>query len=109
VHLLNIYTLEAHPVSDRPMDFSHDPDGNPIDIHLTYEDRVEMAKMTIQEEDLLMPVLVDEIDNPLWCTYGRMPNNSFLIGMDGRIVFQQIWNNPDKMEQAIIEYLEGGS
>jgi hypothetical protein len=91
------------------MDFSHDPEGNPIDVHLTYEDRVEMAKMIIEEEDLLMTVLVDEIDNPYWCTYGRTPNNSFLIGMDGRIVFHQLWNNPDKLEQAIIDYLEEGS
>jgi hypothetical protein len=90
------------------MDFSHDPEGNPIDYHVDYEDRVRMAKMTVGEEDLRMPVLVDEMDNPLWCTYGRKPNNSFLIGMDGHIVFQQLWNNPDKMEQAILEYLGEG-
>ena len=35
-----------------------------------------------------MPVLVDGIDNPLWCTYGRRPNLAYLIGMDGRIVLQ---------------------
>jgi hypothetical protein len=45
-----------------------------------------MAPKTIEEAGLLMPVLVDEIDNPLWCSYGRMPNNAYLIGMDGRAV-----------------------
>lgn len=67
-----------------------------------------MAAKTIEEAGLLMPVLVDEIDNPLWCSYGRMPNNAYLIGMDGRVVLRQQWNNPAEMEAAIQRYLEKG-
>ena len=64
-----------------------------------------MAAKTVAEAKLTMPVLVDEMDNPLWCTYGRMPNNAFLIGRDGRIVMRQDWNDARQLEQAIREYL----
>jgi len=52
-----------------------------------------------------MPVLIDNIDNPLWCTYGRLPNNAYFIGRNGEIIVYLKWNDPIKMEQAIIEYL----
>ena len=64
-----------------------------------------MAVKTVDEAKMTMPVLVDEIDNPLWCTYGRMPNNAFLIGTDGRIVVRQDWNDARRLEKAIREYL----
>ena len=67
-----------------------------------------MAAKTIEEAGLLMPVLVDEIDNPMYCSYGRVPNNAFLIGMDGWVVLYQQWNNPAEMEAAIQRCLEQG-
>ena len=97
-----IYTREAHPISDRPMEYSYDAEGNPIEQPISYEQRVEMAVLFIQEAGIEMPVLVDGIDNPLWCTYGRRPNMAYLIGMDGRIVLQQDWNDPGEM-QGVIE------
>ena len=65
-----------------------------------------MARKTIEEAGLAALVLVDEIDNLLWCTYGRMPNNAYLIGMDGRVVTRQEWNNPTEMDSEIRRYLE---
>jgi len=50
--------------------------------------------------------LVDEIDNPLWCTYGPAPDIAYLIGTDGTIVKKQIWADSQLMEEAIINYLE---
>ena len=52
-----------------------------------------------------MPVLVDEMDNPLWCTYGRMPNNAYFIGMDGRVILRQAWNDVSEIEEAILRHL----
>jgi len=64
-----------------------------------------MAKKTIQEANLSLPVLVDEFDNPLYCSYGQRPNNAFLIGMDGRVLLYQEWSNPPEMESVILEHL----
>lgn len=102
-----IYAREAHPYDVNPAKYSYDVAGNPIGQPETYEERVENARKVIDESDLLMPVLVDEIDNSLWCSYGRAPYNAYLIGMDGIIVeaFQQ--NDPAAMKIAISQYLAG--
>lgn len=63
------------------------------------------AAKTVAEAGIGMPVLVDEMDNALWCTYGRMPNIAFMIGIDGRIVVRQDWNDTAQMQRAIRSYL----
>jgi len=88
--------------------FSYDAAGNPIEQPVPYVERVELAANTIAEADITMLVLVDEIDNPLWCTYGRRPNNAFFIGVDGRVILVQDWNNASEMEEAILRYLDHG-
>ena len=50
-------------------------------------------------------VLVDEIDNPVWCTYGPAPNAGYLIGSGGKIITKQGWFDPVKMADAIESYL----
>lgn len=102
---ITIYTREAHPISGRPMEYSYDSQGNPIEQAANYEDRLGMARQTIEEANLTTLVLVDEIDNPVWCSYGQMPNNAYLIGQDGRVIVYQKWNDPLAMEAALIDLL----
>lgn len=83
------------------MEYTYDVEGNPIEQPILYEERVEMASKLIEDAEIVMPILVDEMDNPLWCTYGRMPNMAYLIGTDGRIVLRQEWNDPSEMDDAI--------
>lgn len=64
-----------------------------------------MARKTIAEQKITVPVLVDEFDNPLWCTYGPAPDIAYLIGTDGKIVTKQGWYDPKEMESAILAYL----
>jgi hypothetical protein len=90
------------------MVYSYDAAGNPIEQHTTFDERVLMAFKTIEEADLLMPVLVDQIDNHMWCSYGRRPNNAYLIDRDGKVILYQEWNDPIEMEAAIKCYLEVG-
>jgi hypothetical protein len=104
VHVLNIYTLEAHPVDDRPLRYSYDAEGNQIEQPESYAERVELAQKTIRDVKLSLPVLVDEIDNPVYCSYGHRPNNAYLVGMDGIVVYYQEWSSPPEMEAAVLEY-----
>ncbi len=85
--------------------FSTDKDGNPVSQPLTYEERVELARKTVAEEAISVQVLVDEIDNPVWCTYGPAPNIAYLIGLEGKIIDKEFWYDPEKMETAIQTYL----
>ena len=115
MHFINIYTIDAHPTgSTSPYSnrewtgaYSNDKEGNPVGQPLTYEERVELARKTIAEAGIKIPLLVDEIDNPVWCTYGPAPNIAYLIGTDGKIIAKQGWYNPKLMEQEILNYIEG--
>lgn len=91
-----------------PLSFSRDEDGNPIMQPLTYEERRAMAQETIDAQGINVIVLVDEMDNPIWCTYGQAPNIAYLIRTDGRILVKQDWYNPNKMEEFILAYIING-
>jgi hypothetical protein len=73
-----------------------------------YEERVRNARKTIEDESLTVPVLVDGMDNAVWCTYGPAPNSAYLIGTDGTVVARQGWYDPAEMERAIQTYLSEG-
>ena len=88
--------------------YSRDKEGNPVNQPDTYEERLELARQTVADEGITVPVLVDEMDNPLWCTYGPAPNIAYLIGTDGTVVAKQGWYDPDGMEAAILDYLADG-
>ena len=113
MHFIIIYTVEAHPsgsaspYSDREWTapYSTDKDDNAITQPQTYEERLALAGKTVDEEGITIPVLVDEMDNPLWCTYGPAPNIAYLIGTDGKVVAKQGWYDPIQMELAIQTYL----
>lgn len=108
MHFIIIYTVEAHPVdSSRQDPYSTDKEGNPIYQPQTYEARLELARKTVTEEGIEVPVLIDEIDNPVWCTYGPAPDIAYLIGTDGTIVEKQGWYQPELMEAAVEKYLAG--
>ncbi len=89
----------------RPSSYTYDEEGNPIYEPQTYEERLELARKTVAAEGITVPVLVDEMDNPLWCTYGPAPNNAYLIGTDGTIIAKQGWYQPDQMKSAILAYI----
>lgn len=102
-----IYTKEAHPAEVNPAEFSRDSAGQAVNQGRTYEERVALALKTVSEAALKMLVLVDQMDNPAWCTYGRMPNSAFLIGQDGRVVLRQQWNDAGQLDRAISSFLAG--
>jgi len=116
VHFIFIYTIEAHPVGspspysgkEWPESASTDEEGNPRTQPTTYKQRVALATEMIQELGITIPILIDEIDNPMWCTYGPAPDIAYLIGTDGVIVDKQGWYEPSLMVKAINEYLNGG-
>jgi hypothetical protein len=108
VHFLHIYTVEAHPSSPDPSPYSGDVWDNAYSKPQvrTYSERVAYATGI---EPLLMGtqiVLVDELtplprNNPVWTTYGPIPNGAYLIGMDGKIEAAQVWQDVGALESAI--------
>ena len=103
--IMIIYSKEANPIEQNPAQFSRDARGTPITQPTTYEQRVMLATRMISETKTTIPVLVDDIDNPLWCSYGRMANSAFLISTDGRIVLRQDWHDAARLERDLRQYL----
>ena len=116
-----IYVTEPHPMGSRsPYNkgngwqewwqgyaTSIDTQGNPLFQTRTYKERLGQAKSMIRQLNVTFPVLIDEMDNPVWSTYGFMPNCGYLIGRDGTVLRRESWflpgtpNDPSKWEEAI--------
>jgi hypothetical protein len=106
VSFVIIYTKEAHAIdTSRPTRYTYDEEGHPVYEPATYEERLALAQKTVEAEGITVPVLIDEMDNPLWCTYGQAPNNAYLIGTDGTVVAKQGWYDPREMRAAITNHL----
>jgi len=113
IHFIIIYIIEAHPIGspspysgrEWPSSASTDTEDNPRTQPMTYQERVYVASEMIQEIGITVPVLIDEIDNRVWCTYGPAPDIAYLIDRDGIIVEKQGWYQPDLMETVIDKYL----
>jgi hypothetical protein len=116
VNFVIIYVIDPHPHGqicpytgnfwlNYPANF--DINGQPLYQPDHYAWRVDQAKKMsgalISEESI--PVLVDEMDNPLWCTYGPLPNGAYLIGTDGTVIEKEGWFKKSDMETAIKDYL----
>jgi hypothetical protein len=113
ITFITIYAIEAHPTgsvspySDKEWtsSCSNDRLGNPITQPPTYRERIIQANKMVAELNITVPVLIDEFDNPLWCTYGPAPNIAYFIDRDGTVLVKQPWYDPPAMEDAIKKYL----
>lgn len=115
VNFVTIYTIEAHPKSPfnsprkgKPWPLSYSTYGQAYN----WQDRVTHAKAAAaQAGDFLM--LVDPLtpqnttlgNDPMWCTYGCMPNSALLLGVNGTVAFSQTWFDDVDMKQAIQKLL----
>lgn len=66
-----------------------------------------LARQTAEAEDMTVPLLVDGMDNAVWCTYGPAPNVAYFIGQDGTILTRQEWYDPPAMADAVADFLGG--
>src|SRR3954451_16925517 len=88
VEFLFVYVREAHP-------------GEEIPAHDSMDDKFRAAQLFRDEEDLKMPLLVDDLRGSVHRKYGKLPNPSYLIDRSGRVAFRALWAQPDVIENAI--------
>jgi peroxiredoxin len=93
VEFLFIYVREAHP-------------GEELSAHSSLSDKNHAARLLRDEEDLEMPVLIDDLRGSIHRKYSRLPNPAFLIDKAGRVAFRCMWTQPDLLGEAIEELLE---
>src|SRR5438270_10236905 len=93
IEFLFVYVREAHP-------------GEIIPAHSSMREKTEAARLLRDEEDMQMPILVDDLRGSIHRKYSRLPNPSFLVDKSGRVAFLSLWSKPDALAAAIEELLE---
>lgn len=93
IEFLFVYVREAHP-------------GEVIEAHGSVEEKIRSARLLRDEEDMRMPVLVDDLRGTIHRKYSKLPNPAFLIDKSGRVAFRSMWARSDQLESAIEELLE---
>jgi peroxiredoxin len=92
IEFLFVYVREAHP-------------GERVPAHSSMANKVRAARLLRDEEDLQMPVLLDDLSGSIHRKYSRMPNPAFLIDKSGRVAFRSMWAQPQPLGAAIEELL----
>ncbi|MGZ4845642.1 MAG: peroxiredoxin family protein [Candidatus Angelobacter sp.] len=93
IEFLFIYVREAHP-------------GEIIPAHSSMREKIEAARLLRDEEDMKMPILVDDLRGSIHRKYSRLPNPAFLIDKAGRVAFLSLWSKPAGLARAIQQLLD---
>jgi peroxiredoxin len=93
VQFLFVYVREAHP-------------GEKLPAHHSMQDKVHAAELFREEEDVEMPIIVDEVDGNIHKRYGKLPNPTYIIDKSGRVAYRCLWTQPDHVEEALQELLD---
>jgi peroxiredoxin len=88
LEVLFVYVREAHP-------------GEKIPAHRSFAEKVRAARLLRDEEDLNMPMVVDDLRGSIHRKYSRLPNPAFLIDKAGRVAFRCRWATPNKLAEAL--------
>jgi len=93
LELLFVYVREAHPGEAQP---AHD----------SWEDKLDAAERFRDEEEVAMPIVVDDLRGAIHKKYGRLPNPAYIIDKSGRVAYRMLWCQPAPLAAAIDELLE---
>jgi hypothetical protein len=119
INFIMVDTIEAYPVGSAcPYDPKGEQtlvessytvlgeDGMPIQQPKTYAARVQQATTFVNTLKITIPMLVDEMDNAVWCTYGPASNIAYFIDRDGTILEKEPYYVPETMDEVIQKYLK---
>lgn len=93
VEFLFVYVREAHP-------------GEKITRHRSIAEKVRAAELLRRDEDLGLPVVVDDLKGSIHRKYGKLPNPTFLIDKSGRVSFRCLWTRAKVIREAVKELLK---
>ena len=104
-----MYIREAHPTDGtRPL-----RGGVQLADPKTFLEREAVAKNCAGALKLTMPMLIDELDDHAAAAYGAHPDRIYLVGKDGKVVYQggpgPRGFKPDELEAELRKYLTGSA
>ena len=102
---LMVYVREAHPTDGWKMD-SNGKMGVSVKQPTTLGERVEACEMFQKKLQPGMPVLVDELSDPVGTAYSGMPARLYVIDTQGKVAYKSgrgpFGFKPMEMEQALV-------
>jgi peroxiredoxin len=93
IQFLYVYVREAHP-------------GENLPAHRSNDDKMQAAELFRDQEEVEMPILVDDLNGKVHRKYGSLPNPTFVIDKSGRISFRALATRASVLENALDELLE---
>ncbi|HVW35821.1 MAG TPA: deiodinase family protein [Pirellulales bacterium] len=107
-NFLAVYVREAHPTNGWRME-SNDAAGVELAQPATYDERVAVAQRCQAKLNYSMPLVVDEINDPVGNAYSGMPARLYLIDSDGKVAYKSgrgpFGFKPRELEQALVMLL----
>ena len=81
-----MYVQESHPTDGRQSD-SNVTEGVLFRQHQSFDEREEVAQTCSLNFHIILPVLVEEMDNVIDEAYGAALERLYLIDVDGRVAY----------------------
>jgi thiol-disulfide isomerase/thioredoxin len=104
-HFLGVYVREAHPRDGWKME-SNTRMGVDIPQPTNYEERKAVAQTCATTLKWSMPLVVDEIHDPVGSTYSGMPARLYVIDSQGKVAYKSgrgpFGFKAGEMEQALV-------
>jgi hypothetical protein len=104
-NFLMVYVREAHPKDGWKMD-SNARMGVAVDQPKNYGERVEVCELFRKKLEPGMPVVVDDLSDPVGTAYSGMPARLYVIDAKGTIAYKSgrgpFGFKPGEMEQALL-------
>jgi AhpC/TSA family len=95
VQFLDIIVRQAHP-------------GERHSGYRSYAEKLEDARQYAEEEGIVWPVLVDDLDATVQRAYGGLAAAAYLIDGEGRVAFCGAWGQSSALTAAIDDLLSRG-
>ena len=83
-----IYVREPHP-------------GEHYHEHRTLEQKVQYARDCRAQDEIMTPLLVDDLSGTVHRAYGEMPNMVYVIDKQGKIVYKAMWTDHADIETVL--------
>ncbi len=86
-----LYVREAHPGEN----YLH---------HSSFEEKMERARVFKERWNVQRPILLDDLEGTAHEAFGRLPNMTYILGTDHRVLFRADWTDSDTVRFAL-DYL----
>lgn len=104
-HFVMVYVREAHPEDGWKMQ-ANSRVGVAVQQPVTFEERANVAGQFCQKLSPKIPVVVDEVNDPMGHAYSGMPARLYVISPEGNVVFKNgrgpFGFKPPELEQALV-------